>query len=83
MDRLYQLERRVLTLEGALRNQGISLDEIPPDPVNSELEEILLTPKELRANGQAYCPKCYSFGHVHRLSCPYVDQGVSKHVKDL
>ena len=70
-------------LEMALRSQGISLDEIQPDLANSELEEIQLTPKELRAKGLAYCPKCFSFGHVHRGSCSYADQGMSKHVKDV
>jgi len=82
-DRLYQLELRVSMLESALRKHGIDTEEFPrqqaddsciePDPV--------LTPKQLRAAGYPYCPKCFTFGSSHRKDCPNVDAGMSKHVR--
>lgn len=82
-DRLYQLEQRVLMLELALRKHGIKIEEFQrpqaddfypePDPV--------LTPKQLRAAGRPYCPKCFTFGSSHSKDCPNAGAGMSKHIK--
>ena len=81
MDRLYQLEQRVLMLELALQKQGILVEEFPPSaPTELESEEYL-TPKQLRANGNPYCPKCYTFGDTHRRDCIYAGKGMQKHIR--
>jgi len=78
--RLNQLEQRVFMLEQAIHRSGIILDE-STQPQVEELEEVL-TPTQLRAAGNPYCPKCYTFGHNHRKDCPYVTLGMTHHVKD-
>jgi len=82
-DRLYQLEQRVLMLELALRKNGIETEEFPrpQDDDSCLVPDTVLTPKQLRAAGHPYCPKCFTFGSSHRRDCPNVDTGMSKHVK--
>jgi len=80
ISRLDQLERRVLMMELALRNHGVTIDEYPR-PQAEETYEPKFAPAQLRALGQPYCPKCYTFGNEHRNTCPYSDQGMTNHVR--
>lgn len=40
------------------------------------------TALERRKSGERYCPKCFSFGHDHRKSCPYAGQGMKYHIQE-
>jgi hypothetical protein len=28
-----------------------------------------------------HCPKCWTYGHEHRKTCPYVGQGMDRHIR--
>lgn len=78
-DSLYQLERRVLMMELALRKHGIEIEDFQQP--HEEVLEPIKTPKQLRESGQPYCPKCFTFGSSHRKDCPNASFGMSSHVR--
>jgi len=76
-ERLATLEHQLETLEIVMRNNGLlpPLREEPLEPLPPEQ-----TPAEQRAAGHPYCPKCYTFGHIHSKSCPYACDGRAFHI---
>lgn len=76
---LSELEARISVIEQILIDKGyLTIDAIPEiDPI---FPFVQTTPREQRDAGQPYCPKCYTFGDVHRKDCPYRMLGMAHHV---
>jgi hypothetical protein len=55
-----------------------------PEPVFDEVVDpnANKSPTQLRNEGRAYCPKCFTFGHSHRKGCRFEGEGMTHHTKD-